>query len=146
MHQEFVEGNHSISRSGQPFSQVSTDVALEQSIKCSKSVGGVIVISQTPGTLERWFLTIHERASITSALKDFYGLQKSNNGPHKEAKSKRVQRDDEDIKKMIACFSSGLMADPFSNDADLPLNIVTGVVLPSDVAVKLLSSTNAVWK
>ena len=107
-------------------------------------MGGVTGISQTPGALERWFLTIHKRASITSALKDIYGVQ--DNGPHKEATSKRVQRDDEDIKKMIACFSSGRMADPFSNDADLPLNIVTGVVLPSDVAVKLLSSTNAVWK
>ena len=30
--QEFVAGKHSISRSGQPFSQVSTDMALEQSI------------------------------------------------------------------------------------------------------------------
>ena len=91
-------------------------------------------------------MTIHEQTSITSALKDIYGLQESNNGPHKEATSKRVQRDDEDIKKMIACFSSGLMADPFSNDADLLLNIATGVVLPSDVAVNLLSSTNAGWK
>ena len=33
VHQEFVEGNHSISRSGPRFShQVSTDMALEQSI------------------------------------------------------------------------------------------------------------------
>ena len=32
VYNEFAAGNHSISHSGQPFSQVSTDMALEQSI------------------------------------------------------------------------------------------------------------------
>ena len=51
--QEFVEGNHSISHSGQPLSQVSVDMALEQSINGdSKSVVGVIGISLTPRALE----------------------------------------------------------------------------------------------
>ena len=56
VYKEFAEGNHSISRSGKPFSQVSTDMALEQSINAdSKSSGGVIGISQSPSSLERWF-------------------------------------------------------------------------------------------
>ena len=46
-------------------------MALEQSINLdSKTNGGIIGISQKPGTLERWFLTSHERASITSAIKE----------------------------------------------------------------------------
>ena len=70
VHQEFIAGNHSISRSGQPFSQVSTDMALEQSINAdSKSKGGIVEITQSPAALNRWFLTAHERASITTALK-----------------------------------------------------------------------------
>ena len=60
VYNEFSAGNHTISRSGQPFLQVSTDMALEQSINTdSKSSGGVIGISQIPSALERWFLTIH---------------------------------------------------------------------------------------
>ena len=142
VYKEFAEGNHSISRSGQPFSQVSTDMALEQSINAdSKSSGGVIGISQSPSALERWFLTIHERASITSALKAMFGLQDGDQASHKEAAPRRVRRDEEDVKKMISCFSSGLMTNPFNLDSDALLNIATGVVLPEDVAQTLVHST-----
>ena len=142
VYKEFAEGNHSISRSGQPFSQVSTDMALEQSINAdSKSSGGVIGISQSPSALERWFLTIHERASITSALKAMFGLQDGEQASHKEAAPRRVRRDEEDVKKMISCFSSGLMTNSFNLDSNALLNIATGVVLPEDVAQTLVHST-----
>ena len=142
VYKEFAEGNHSISRSGQSFSQVSTDMALEQSINAdSKSSGGVIGISQSPSALERWFLTIHEQASITSALKAMFGLQDGEQASHKEAAPRRVRQDEEDVKKMISCFSSGLMTNPFNLDSDALLNIATGVVLPQDVAQTLIHST-----
>ena len=52
VHQEFIAGNDSISRSGQPFSQVSTDMALEQSINAdSKLKGGIVGITQSPADL-----------------------------------------------------------------------------------------------
>ena len=44
---------------------------------------------------QRWFLTIHEQASITSPLKVMYGLQ---------AAPRRVERDEEDVKKMKDCW------------------------------------------
>ena len=103
VYNEFAAGNHTISHSGQPFLQVSTDMALEQSINAdSKSSGGVIGISQIPSALERWFLTIHERASITSALKAMYGLQ---DGEHasiaqgsscEESQTRRGRRKEDD--------------------------------------------------
>ena len=142
VYNEFAAGNHSISRTGHPFSQVSTDMALEQSINAdSKSSGGVIGISQSPSALERWFLTIHEGASITSALKAMYGLQDSEQASHKEAARRRIKRDEEDVKKMMDCFSSGLMTNPFAHDSDALLNIATGVVLLEDVAQNLVHST-----
>ena len=74
VHKEFLAGNFSVSRSGHPFSQVSTDMALEQSINAdSKSKGGIVGMSQSPAALERWFLTAHERASVATALKEMYG-------------------------------------------------------------------------
>ena len=59
---------------------------------------------------------------------------------HKETAARRVKRDEEDVKKMMGCFSSGLMTDPFK-DSDELLNIATGVVLPEDVAQNLVRST-----
>ena len=54
--------------------------------------------------LQRWFLTIHEQASITSALKAVRGLQDGEQALHKEAATKRVERDEEDVKKMKGCW------------------------------------------
>ena len=117
-------------------------MALEQSINADlKLSGGVIRISQSLSALERWFLTIHERASITSALKAMFGLQDGGQPSHKEAAPRRGRGDEEDVKKMISCFSSGLMTNPFILDSDALLNIATGVVLPEDVAQTLVHST-----
>lgn len=74
VHEEFLAGNFSVSHSGHPFSQVSTYMALEQSINAnSKSKGGIVGMSQSPAALERWFLTAHERTSVTTALREMYG-------------------------------------------------------------------------
>ena len=55
-----------------------------------------------------------------------------------EERPKRVQRDEEDVKKMIARFSSNLVTNPFECDADNQvLNIATGVVLPPESGKKI---------
>ena len=141
VYQEFIAGNHSISRSCQPFSQVSTDMALEQSINAvSKSKGGIAGITQTPAALNRWFLTAHGRASITTALQEMYALQDSDKVSHKEAAPKRVKRDEDDVRKLVKCFTSGLMTNPFSEDTEPLVNFATSIVLPSDVADGLVRS------
>ncbi|CAH3155591.1 unnamed protein product [Porites lobata] len=83
------------------------------------------------------------KASVTTALKEMYAIRDSDRmGTHKESQPKRVQRDEEDVKKLIACFSSNLMTNPFECDADNQLlNIATGVVLPPESAQRLLEST-----
>ena len=46
VHQEFITGNHSVSRSNQPFAQVWPDMALEQSINLdTKTKGGIVGMS-----------------------------------------------------------------------------------------------------
>ena len=60
VHKEFSQGSHVVNRSAHTFSQVWTDITLEQSINLdSKSSGGIIGIIQNP---------IHERAAITAAI------------------------------------------------------------------------------
>ena len=118
---EFMRGNHVICRSSHPFSQFSTDTALQ-----------------------RWFLTSHERAAITSSLKSMYAVLTEDRvgASHKEFSKNGVLRDEGDVQKLINCFTSNAMTDPFSNEAGGELfNFATGVLLPTNVADNLLSST-----
>ena len=140
VYEEFTAGNFSISRSGHPFSQVAADMALEQSVNAdSKSKGGIVGISQSPAALERWFLTAHVRASVTTSLKEMCGEEDRATG-HKEATPPRVKRDEEDVRKLVGCFTSGLMTNPFTLEMQPIVNMATGVVLPDDVADALLAS------
>ena len=93
IHQEFMDGGHPISRSTQPFSQVWTDMALEQSVNLdSKSNGGIVGISLNPGALERWFLTVHEGAAITTRIKSMYSMGECEKvSGHKETGSSPFQ-------------------------------------------------------
>ena len=101
VHEEFMSVNHSISRSTQPFEKVWTDMTLEQSSNIDgKTTGGFICISQIPEALERWFLTCHERAAITTGMKDTCALQYSDRvGTHRGAAPRRMLRDDDDVRK-----------------------------------------------
>ena len=150
VHEEFMNGNHSVSRSGQSFSQVWTDMALEQSVNLdSKKHGGIIGITLKPDALERWFLTSHERAAITTATKEMCGLQDSDQiGTHKESSQNRMSRDEADVQKLISVFTSELMTNPFflTQDTDgevLPLlNIATGAVMPKDLTYNLIHAVD----
>ena len=115
IHAEFINGNHSVSRSKRPFSQVWTDMALEQTINLdSKTKGGIIGISKQPAALDRWFLTIHDMANIPSNLKEMIGLRdKEQVGTHKEGGPSRQIRDEYDVQKLVAQITSKHMRNPF---------------------------------
>ena len=49
-----------------------------------------------------------------------------------------MRRDEEDVKKLVSCFTSGTMVNPFGDTEDL-VNFATGVVLPTHVADVLLN-------
>ena len=51
-----------------------------------------------------------------------------------------MKRDEEDVKKLIRCFSSELMINPFNANTESLVNFATGVVLPEEVADALLAS------
>ena len=143
VHDEFMRGNHVVCRSSHPFSQVSTDMALEQSINADlKAKWGIFGILMRPAALQRWFLTSHEQAAITSSLKSMYAVEKEDRvgAVPEESSASRVTRDEGDVQKLINCFKSNAMTDPFSNDAGGELlNFATGVVLPADTTYALWS-------
>ncbi|CAB4027995.1 Hypothetical predicted protein, partial [Paramuricea clavata] len=108
VYNQFQDGGHAVNCSSQPFAKVWTDMALEQSINLdSKSKGGIIGISQNPDALQRWFLTIHERSAITTVVKQMCGINDLDRvGTRKEAARKRVERDEKDVEKIVACLKS----------------------------------------
>ena len=148
VYEEFMNGNHAVSRSKQAFAQVWTDMALEQSISLdSKRKGGIIGISRKPGALERWFLTSHERTAITTALKQMCELDDSESQTlHKDCSDSRIQRDEDDVLKLMGPFISEYMANPFcfemqydGDDKPVDLsNFATGVVAPQKVTDRLI--------
>ena len=148
--EEFMNGNHAVSRSKQAFAQVWTDMALEQSVNLdSKRKGGIIGISRKPGALERWFLTSHERTAITTALKQMCDLDDSESQTlHKDCSSGRIKRDEEDVIKLMDPFTSEFMANPFvfevqSDTDDKPIdlsNFATGVLAPQKVTDRLITA------
>lgn len=128
VYKRFIEGEHAISRSSHPFASVWTDMALEQSINLdSKFKGGIVGISLNANALQRWFLTSHERAAFITAVKQMCGIGDQDRvGTH-------------NVWKIVSCFESGLMKDPFSEESDTLSNITSGVVLPTDVAEHLVT-------
>jgi len=108
VHQEVLKGNHAISRSSQPFSQIWTDKALEWSVNLdSKTKGGIIHISKKERALERWFPTAHERAAVTTATKLICGILDDNERTrHREGGSARINRDEKDVKSLVTTLES----------------------------------------
>ena len=144
---EFLNGNHAVNRSQNSFGQVWTDMALEQSVNLdSKSKGGIVGITQKPEALERWFLTCHERAAITPAIKEMCGIEDSERvGTHKESSLARIRRDEEDVEKLMEMFDSGMLSNPFTklnedNEVMPLINIATGAVMPRPSAERLINA------
>ena len=151
VYKEFINGNHSVSHSKEPFAQVWTDMALEQSINLdSKSKGGIVGMSTKEDAVDRWFLTIHDRAAMTQAVKAMCGFENSTRiGTHKDTGPSRLARDEKDVQKLVESFSSGLLSNPFHIPDDIhddsnpiPLsNLASGVVLPDADADRLMRAT-----
>ena len=93
VYQHFMQGDHAISRSSQPFASMWTDMALEQSINLdSKSKGSIVGISLNADAVQRWFLTSHKRAAMTSTVKQMCGIDDPDRvGTHKEAAPKTTR-------------------------------------------------------
>ncbi|KAL9983228.1 hypothetical protein ACROYT_G005368 [Oculina patagonica] len=144
VHQEVENGNHRVSRSEQPFSQVWTDMAVEQTVNLdSKARGGIIGISRNPSALKRWFLTSHERSAITASTKLMCGIDDSSRiGSHKESGKHRKIRDEIVVQKVVAVIKES-MVNPFKlawgDEEPAPLlNIATSVVMPPQTTDQLL--------
>ena len=110
-------------------------MAQEQTInadsKFDMSKGGIIGISQNPGD---------EHASVTTTLKKMFTQEHNHVDKHKEADTKRVAHNEADVQEPVSCFTTELMANPFTQESESLVNFATVVVLPNDRADGLIRS------
>lgn len=134
VHQAFLSGEHSISCSAQTFSQVSTDMALEQSIIAdSKAKGGIIGISQTQSWIDGF--------SQSTNMLQWMELKVTTPPCIKRQQKRGLNEMRMIVNKLVECFTSGLMTNPFSLESDAVVNFATGnVFIPDDVAKTLVNS------
>ena len=139
VYQEFLNGNHVVKRSKQSFNQVSTDLALEQSLNRDCKVhGGLIGKTQNPGALSKWLLTAHLRSSVSSMMMSMCDLPDSIVTMHKECGTKRRNHDENDVKAVMQTLTE-TFSNPFANEQhDFPentlINISTGTMAQEEVA------------
>ena len=144
VHQEFMNGNHPVKRSKNKFNQVWSDMALERSVnRDSKTKGGIVGITLQKNALDRWFLTAHVRAAVTSAREicsisnDDEQVSELN---HKEIGKKRCCRDECDVQSMLTTVVEQ-MVNPFErSDVKELQNIATGVIALVEVAQGILEA------
>ena len=91
------------------FAQVWPDMALEQSIDLeTKTKGDIVGMSTKEDAVDRWFLTIHERAAMTYAPKKVCGPENYDRiGTHVDNNKKNPSFHEEQIPAIATCSSFG---------------------------------------
>ena len=92
IYQEFQSGNFSVKRTAGSFNMLPPDQVIEQTInKEQKGSGGIIGISTSVGAVQRWILSSHITAAISTDFKECLGLIKSKNVPKDLGKRSRLR-------------------------------------------------------
>ena len=118
------------------FSQVPIDQALEQSInRDTKSQGGIIGFTLSPGAVDRWMLTIHLCAAFTAACNTKAGLCFLE-PTHQALQKSSIQRNLDALKKVEETLQSwvNLLAE---SDGLFSLSS-SGVLAPAEVEHDLI--------
>ena len=116
VHQESVNGNHSVSRSGNPFSRLLTDMAPEQPTnQDSNTKGEIIGISKEERELQLWFLKNQQQCQ--QHWKKWVNCKNQiTPKPHKEETLTRINQDEQSVQSLLTVFTSELMTDSFNLD------------------------------
>lgn len=61
-------------------------------------------MKQKENAVDRWFLTNHERATITRSIKKMCDFEKDRIGTHNEAGVKRIEKDDKDVQSCQSIY------------------------------------------
>ena len=90
----------------------------------TKTSGGITGFSLRPGTVQRWLVTVHDRAAITQCCQEAAGLNKTES-LHKQLQSTRIRKDEDDVKSLTEMLRS--WGNPFDECIDGVVNLASDV-------------------
>ena len=124
-------------------------MALEQGLsRDSKMKGGIIGVSHNENAVEKWAITAHLRTAVTSYFKVMSELRKNEQlssckdlRPITVTKSeKQVQSLLDGLDRMMDIFDLRDFSENDDTEAIPLTNVATGVVLPDDMSLSLLTA------
>lgn len=104
VYEEFKEGRFAVSETGQPFTAIAADQALEHVNRAGKVAGGLVGISRTPTALNRWSLTYNDRATLSAHAFQMFDVAIDASQKSKDIGTNRINRDEEDVVKLMHQF------------------------------------------
>ena len=118
---EFLKlGGFAVQRSENPFAQVASDMAIEQSInRATKMQCGIVGFSRHAVTVPRWILTAHDRAEITEVCMQHCGMDAASEARqalHQECQTTRMTKNEEDVLRV--CSTTTNPVNPFTTDGE----------------------------
>jgi len=133
-------GEFAVQQTTGTFCQTAVDQTIEQTInRSTKTKGGIIGFSLKSGTVHRWLVTAHERAKYSDVCWNHANV--SSDMPHsKDLQSSRIQRDEQDVKKVMATVTT--WHNPFTHQANdkFLINISSGSVATESITSDLLTA------
>ena len=94
VYNEFMAGNFVVRRTKRPFSSVSTDMALEQTLNRDvKTTGGLIGKSNRGNARSRWYLTAHMKAQVSSEMSLMTGQAQHDEHPSTHHSDNKADRE-----------------------------------------------------
>ena len=123
------------------FSQVSVDLALEQTLnKDTKTSEGIIGFSQQPGIVRRWIQAARYRAELLQQAFSMAGMLSTVESKHpKEMGKVRLKRDEEDARNIVYQILDSVNPFELTGVSSL-VNLKSGKVVPPDVEMDLLQA------
>ncbi|MES9881199.1 MAG: hypothetical protein ABW185_10000 [Sedimenticola sp.] len=137
IHEAISGDNAAVYRTGRPFSGVWHDMGIEQSL--NRDCGKFRHLYTHEGALQKYYLTAHLKATVTTMMKKMSGILQPDREAHKESTSRRISKDEEAVKTIINMVQER-MVNPFqveegacSDDRQPLVNIATSIVAPTNV-------------
>ena len=141
IHDALSNGHGSVHHTSKPFCAVWHDMGIEQSI--NKDCGKHRHICTKDDALNKYYLTAHYKACVTSSVKAMCGMYEDSPSQHKEATISRQKDDNKAVEAMVKVITER-MVNPFeieqgsSADNMQPLiNIATSTVATEEITDSL---------
>lgn len=136
-HKMLSGGDFGVQRSSNHgFAQVPVDQTIEQTLnRSTKSKGGIVGFSLKKPAVQRWMLTAHARAGFVDKCRQMIAMSGNDQNMHKESGSKRLEKDEEAVIKVMETIRN--WRNPFDSSEDLS-SISSGCVASPSVRNDLL--------